>query len=143
MLAFDERERLRKREGVIDNALLVICILLVTGLQYFGLPIRWIVSFLVILWLASFALQTQFRNMYIMLFPSLKTLVEYEQQKFEVFPWWKKPSRTLDYIIGFLFIAVRIRSLEPAQNLLFLGIIVGSIISFNFSRYIRIRKIGG
>ena len=143
MLAFNDLERLRKREGVIDNALLIISLLLVTGLQYFGLPIRWIVIFLVILWLTSFAMQTQFRNMYIKLFPSLKTLVEYEQQKYEAFPWWKKPSRTLDYIIVFLFIVVRIRSVEPAKNLLFFGIIVASVISFNFSRYILIRKIGG
>lgn len=143
MLAFDERERLRKSERVIYNALLIGGLLFVIGLQILGLPMLWIILFLGILWVASNAFQTQIRKTYIVLFPSLKTLVEYEQKKYVGVAWWKKPNRVIEDIICIFSILTMFRSTYPKENLFFLGITVVAIISSNISRYIRIREIGG
>lgn len=85
------------------------------GLQYFDFPVRWICILLVVFWLASFVWKKQYQKMYIMFFPSLEALGEYEQQKSKAFPWWKKPSSDMDDIICFLLFAVGIRFLEPAK----------------------------
>jgi len=98
--------RLRFMEGVIMNIPILLVLLLIFPMpMYLGVSPRLTFNFVLILFLCCIMFRQRLGNLfYVRVFPFMKPLWEYEQQKF-ISDKWKKRRRNSRYFNAFIIIS--------------------------------------
>lgn len=127
--------RLRFIEGMIMNIPLVLVLTMIFVPLHLGLPPRLTASLILMSVLCSIVFSRRLSNLfYVRIFPFMKPLWDYDQQKFFSDKWIKWSSRVFNalVVIGLIFVVIYPPQFPERINWLSLKYtIVGSLIGYN------------